>query len=550
MMCPRMLVYGLLLLAVNMRNRGALSRVAPASSEEDFDEDFYTVAEGDIIKIISRKDDHQAGLMGNAWTADKYRWPNGTVFYYLSRGMTSTMRNRVREAMLNITIETNNCITFQSSINETAYVRIALERRKGCSAEVGRIRRRQKMQLDSDCQVHDIVHELLHVLGFFHEHTRPDRDNYVFVNRSNIYDSSLQNYDKRPENQTTQLNLPYDFASIMHYPPMDYGAAINKEEPVMRSVDPNIQLTTNRRLSKLDILKILRHYKCENRDTDICTITAGGCSIYHNKVIIQDAPGTRYRLWLNKFSGLRDCHKSAPNRVSVFCQNNATPLDASTIAGILRNRLEVTNYTLFVLDAVLKQNAQFVMIKEKVVGFWISTCKTDSATSRLMHNSFPNLIEFGVHNCSGQRVFKRDFAETRLLRRIVFHATTIAYIERDTFSELNALQLLQLEEWWLPRENGKARETELVSHAQRLHCSCDHQWLRDWFRTKPDLITVKKAGKVYPGSREVKVGEIYLSIDCTNVKLSVHTWANGHTTSASYNQAKKNFAFNCAPCPD
>ena len=41
--------------------------------------------------------------------------------------------------------------------------------------------------INSGCfSSHTIQHELLHVLGFFHEESRPDRDDYLQINLDNV----------------------------------------------------------------------------------------------------------------------------------------------------------------------------------------------------------------------------------------------------------------------------------------------------------------------------------------------------------------------------
>jgi len=41
--------------------------------------------------------------------------------------------------------------------------------------------------LGENClNIGDLLHEMLHTVGFFHEHQRPDRDNFVKVDLQNI----------------------------------------------------------------------------------------------------------------------------------------------------------------------------------------------------------------------------------------------------------------------------------------------------------------------------------------------------------------------------
>jgi hypothetical protein len=61
------------------------------------------------------------------------------------------------------------------------------------------------------------AHELGHVLGFFHEHQRWDRDQCVAIHYENIKPGRADDYDWIPKTSWIVSRLPYDYRSIMHY---------------------------------------------------------------------------------------------------------------------------------------------------------------------------------------------------------------------------------------------------------------------------------------------------------------------------------------------
>lgn len=75
------------------------------------------------------------------------------------------------------------------------------------------------------------LHEILHALGFEHEHERPDRENYIQINMSNVrpdYRSAYRTISGDEYNFVT----PYDISSIMHYgAKVLQGPEISKFQP-------------------------------------------------------------------------------------------------------------------------------------------------------------------------------------------------------------------------------------------------------------------------------------------------------------------------------
>ena len=116
-----------------------------------------------------------------------------------------------------------------------------------CASLVGRRYPAQRLRLGflfsggSCVRFNIVLHELGHAIGFYHEHQRPDRDDYICTNL----------FSKKDPDETTTLGYGYDYASIMHY---RSGRIVAK--------DKGIAFGAARELSPLDILKANRLYRC------------------------------------------------------------------------------------------------------------------------------------------------------------------------------------------------------------------------------------------------------------------------------------------------
>ena len=94
-----------------------------------------------------------------------------------------------------------------------------------------------------------VLHELGHTIGFFHEHNRPDRDEFISV-LEGVAPSIAAQVERRTYVDT--LGLGYDYASIMHYGSL--GGLITPNE--------DVPFGNAKELSPLDILKTHVLYSC------------------------------------------------------------------------------------------------------------------------------------------------------------------------------------------------------------------------------------------------------------------------------------------------
>lgn len=61
------------------------------------------------------------------------------------------------------------------------------------------------------------MHEIGHVIGFWHEHARPDRDDYIEIKKENIQHGKDFNFVKMTWKDIDDKNISYDVGSVMHY---------------------------------------------------------------------------------------------------------------------------------------------------------------------------------------------------------------------------------------------------------------------------------------------------------------------------------------------
>ncbi|KAI9559337.1 hypothetical protein GHT06_016126 [Daphnia sinensis] len=156
----------------------------------------------------------------NAILGSSYRWPKAIIPYVISDVYTTAQREVIAFAMS--TYHNNTCIRFVPRTCETNYIRI-YKSGSGCWSYVGLINQGvQDVSLDDGCIASwasgIVMHEFMHAAGFFHEHSRPDRDTYVSINLNNVLEQYRHNFNAYTTSQVTTLGLSYDYGSVMHYP--------------------------------------------------------------------------------------------------------------------------------------------------------------------------------------------------------------------------------------------------------------------------------------------------------------------------------------------
>lgn len=204
-----------------------------------------------------------------AATAKKERiWDYGVIPYEIDGNFSGPHKALFKQAMRHW--ENFTCIKFveRSPKDHPNYI-VFTERTCGCCSFVGkRGNGAQAISIGKNCDKFGIVvHELGHVVGFWHEHTRPDRENHVVIEKNNIMQGQEYNFNKLTEEEVNSLGLPYDYDSIMHYAKNTFskGSYLDTILPVEIKGRKMPEIGQRVKLSEGDIAQANLLYKCPSK---------------------------------------------------------------------------------------------------------------------------------------------------------------------------------------------------------------------------------------------------------------------------------------------
>ncbi|XP_070407237.1 meprin A subunit beta isoform X2 [Nothobranchius furzeri] len=231
---------------------------------------FINRPEQDIVDIGQNKDISDALLLDDVMkppftprstiSFEDKLWTS-PVPYELDMGLDMNAKGVILKAFEQIRIK--SCIDFKPRDSEDFY--LSFKKLDGCFSYVGREHLNgQNLSIGTGCDsLSTVEHEVLHALGFNHEHCRSDRDDYVQIDEGSILEGLEYNFAVIGSENSTTHETPYDYWSVMHYPK---NAFSNGSASTITTIDPKYQDLIGQRLdlSPGDAIELNLLYNCSS----------------------------------------------------------------------------------------------------------------------------------------------------------------------------------------------------------------------------------------------------------------------------------------------
>ncbi|KAJ9450991.1 MAM and LDL-receptor class A domain-containing protein 1 [Diplonema papillatum] len=227
---------------------------------------------------------HETPLGCLTFTGKEKMWPEGKLRYAIATDYThegyeapylSDNDERIAWAVSHIQAKT--CIRFSKCASPYTCAQpfvLFISSSFFCSSPLG-MQGGINQITATNCDQGGLAHEILHTLGIMHEQSRNDRDDYVFVNESNITPGLAYNFAK--SGASGRDMGAYDYGSIMHY--RSDALTVDPAYPSIVAPVPIGQLTGLSR-GDIDTIDFLYNGCSEVYEAPIC-ITSKSQAIVH-----------------------------------------------------------------------------------------------------------------------------------------------------------------------------------------------------------------------------------------------------------------------------
>ncbi|MCM1078652.1 MAG: M12 family metallopeptidase [Bacteroidales bacterium] len=142
-------------------------------------------------------------------------WPDKTIYYNISSDFDSYDQSTIRTALSNLSTHTGINFIESSSCPQR---HLEFHVSNGNSSYIGMQDDGNVINLARYQPVGVAMHETMHSLGYFHEQSRTDRDQYITVYFENIENDKKSNFHTYQEDGYEGFNIgDFDYNSIMMY---------------------------------------------------------------------------------------------------------------------------------------------------------------------------------------------------------------------------------------------------------------------------------------------------------------------------------------------